>query len=221
MYQPFAIKSSANLHSDSVESFIFHSKYFGCRHFCKLHTAHQAITIPNYFDISPFCVWSSSILFHTMASAKIISMSVASNKLNNLFDLLDKIHPKTIKSQRQYNIHGWLSITKRTIKLYFLMLICMVANFVCIPLCIRLAVFINTGIWKVELVMKMWLHFETKSLFSFTVIFNYKHGMVWFQLPIVQRLIYFCWPWFNLYRSIFISFNKLLNEFNRNWQWVI
>lgn len=139
--------------------------------FLQVGYCYQAIIIPGYFDISPFCLSTSSILFHTMGSVKIILMSIASNEINNLFDRLDKIHPKTIKIQCEYNIHGWLSKTKRMMKLYFFLLLCMIANFVFIPLCIRLKVFIETGIWKMELVMKVWLPFETESLFPFCVMF--------------------------------------------------
>lgn len=153
------------------EKFYFSFVLFWILAFLQVGYCLQAIINPSYFDISSFCLSSSSILFHTMASVKIISMSIASNELNNLFNLLDKIHPKTTKSQRQYNIHGWLSKTKRMMKLYFFMLLCMVANFVFIPLCIRFIVFIETGIWKVDLVMKMWLPFETETIFPFSIMF--------------------------------------------------
>lgn len=139
--------------------------------FFQVAFCYRAITIPGYFDISSFCLSFASICYQTMASVKIISMSIASNELNNLFDVLDKIHPKTTKMQCQYNIHGWLSKTKRMMKLYFFMLLCMIGNFVFIPLCIRLNVFIETGLWTLELVLKMWLPFETESLFSFSVVY--------------------------------------------------
>lgn len=139
--------------------------------FFQVAFCYRAITIPGNFDISSFCLSFASICYHTMASVKIISMSIASNELNHLFDVLDKIHPKTTKLQRQYNIHGWLSKTKRMMKLYFLMLFCMMGNFVFIPLCIRLKVFIETGLWQLELVLKMWLPFETESLFPFSVVY--------------------------------------------------
>lgn len=139
--------------------------------FLQIIYCYQSIAVPDNFDISKFCFAVSCVLYESIVFAKILSMSVAGNELSDLFVLLDEIHPKTIESQVQYNIHGWLLKTKRLMKQYCLMLSLMIANYAIIPICIQTKVLIETGRWTMELMLSQWWPFETESTFPFTFVY--------------------------------------------------
>lgn len=128
---------------------------------------YRLCTIPETFDLVKFCYVNSCIFYQTMTFGKILSIGFAFKKLNNLFNLLDQIHPKTHQTQTEYKINEWLLETKRLMLRYSFMMIFMIANYLIIPLYTYFNVLIKTGIWKMDLPLEFWLPYQTDKTIPF------------------------------------------------------
>lgn len=131
----------------------------------------QQMIAAHQFDLKKFCYASSCFVYQWIAFIKIISIALQSKQLNNLFDLLDEIHPKTIEKQIEYKIEEWSLETKRLMLRYAAMMIFMIANYLIIPVHGYINQFINTGHFQLELPLMLWLPFETDTPYKFYPVY--------------------------------------------------
>lgn len=106
------------------------------------------------------------------AFSKAISIALSSSKLNNIFVVLDEIHPKTCDEQKEYQIRNWLKKTVRIMLFYAMIQIIMIANYVIIPFYGYIKVFLTTGEWKMDLLLLFWLPFDTDTVVAFYLVYS-------------------------------------------------
>lgn len=123
------------------------------------------------FDLASFCFIAQVVAYQTTAFSKIISITISSSKLNNLFELLNDLHPKTYKEQVEYKIFDWLQRTKNLMFWYAFIQIIMIANYVVIPFYGYIRVFITTGVWKMNLLLLFWLPSGTDTVAGFYIVY--------------------------------------------------
>lgn len=128
--------------------------------------------IKHDFKFELFCFALCPICYQYTAFSKAICIAVSSAKLNNLFFLLNEIHPKTRDEQIEYEIGDWLNKTIRIMFFYAMMQIVMIANYVIIPFYGYIKVFLTTGVWRMNLLLLFWLPFDTDTMWTFYSVYS-------------------------------------------------
>lgn len=123
-----------------------------------------------YFEL--FCFSLCPTFYQYTAFSKVIGIALSSSKLNNLFVILNDIHPKTRDEQIEYRIGNWLNKTMRIMLFYAMIQIVMIANYVIIPFYGYIKVFISTGVWEMNLLLLFWLPFDPDTVFKFYTIYS-------------------------------------------------
>lgn len=121
----------------------------------------QLFRLPGAFDLQKFCFCLSCIFYQLIAFSKLFSIAIFKKKLNKLFIVLDEIHPTSIEEQSINNIPRWLSQTNHFMLRYSSMMTFMIANYCIIPFYNYTKVLLQTGVWKMELPLLLWLPFDT------------------------------------------------------------
>lgn len=124
------------------------------------------------FRFELFCFAMCTTCYQYTAFSKAISIARSSSKLNNLFVILNEIHPKTREEQMEYQIRDWLNKTVRIMLFYAMIQIIMIANYVIIPFYGYIKVYITTGVWKMNLLLLFWLPFDTDTVLAFYFVYS-------------------------------------------------
>lgn len=123
------------------------------------------------FDLQEFCYAQSCIAYQSTAFSKTIAIALKSSKLNEIFVQLNAIHPASVNEQNEYKITEWLMQTKSFMKRYACIQIFMIASYIVIPMYSYFKMFIETGVWQMELPLKFWLPFETTTAINFYSVY--------------------------------------------------
>lgn len=124
------------------------------------------------FSFELFCFALCPICYQYTAFSKVIAIASSSSKLNNIFVVLNEIHPKTHDEQVEYRIRDWLNKTVRIMLFYALIQIVMIANYVVIPFYGYIKVYLATGVWRMDLLLLFWLPFDTDTVVAFYFVYS-------------------------------------------------
>lgn len=124
------------------------------------------------FRFELFCFAMCTTCYQYTAFSKAIAIALSSSKLNNLFVVLNEIHPKTRDEQTEYQMRDWLNKTVRIMLFYAMIQIMMIANYVIIPFYGYIKVYLTTGVWRMNLLLLFWLPFETDTVLTFYLTYS-------------------------------------------------
>lgn len=111
--------------------------------------------------------------------------------MEEIFCLLNEIHPTSAENQILYKIPEWLLRTKRLMLHYSFIQIFMITTYVVLPFYSYITVFVATGVWKMEFPLKFWLPFDTDK-------------------PSVFYTVYLLQSWLGFSASLYLSSSDLL-----------